>query len=134
MVTRETRAGVAYGVAAYGFWGLVAAYFKLVAVVPPLEILAHRVVWSILFLAIVIAAGRRTKTYATAITHKRTIALLALSSVLIATNWLVFIFAVTHNRLIDSSLGYFLNPLVNIVLGFLVLREPLRRWHVLGND
>ena len=128
MLTRETRAGVAYGVAAYSFWGLVAAYFKLVSVVPPLEILAHRVVWSILFLAAIITFGKRWATYGGAITNRRTIALLAASSVFIAVNWLVFIWAVTNNRLIDSSLGYFLNPLVNIVLGFLVLGERLRKW------
>lgn len=126
MVTREARAGVAYGVAAYAFWGLVAAYFKLVREVPPLEILAHRVVWSLVFLAAVLTALGLWRSYGALVARPRTLAMLALSSLLVATNWLVFIWSVTHDRLLDSSLGYFLNPLVNIVLGFLVLRERLR--------
>src|SRR5688572_12203738 len=125
MITRETRHGLAFGVSAYVFWGLVAAYFKLVREVAPLEILAHRIIWSVVVLAAIIAVSRRSRELRAVITSRRSVALLTLSAVLIAVNWLVFIWAVTHDRLIEASLGYFLNPLVNIVLGFVFLRERL---------
>ena len=121
----ERRAGLAFGVGAYAFWGVVAIYFKFIRAVSPLEILAHRIVWSVVTLIIIIAVGRRWTLLRDAITL-RNAGLLSISSLLIAANWLVFIFAVTTDRLVDASLGYFLNPLINVLLGFLVLRETLR--------
>lgn len=124
--TRETRAGLAFGVGAYLFWGVVAVYFKLVRDVAPLEILAHRIVWSVAVLVLVVAASRRWGILRGVVASPRSVGLLAVSAVLVAANWLVFIWAVTRDHLVDASLGYFLNPLVNILLGFFFLRERLR--------
>lgn len=126
MTASETRAGLAYGIGAYAFWGVVAIYFRFIREVAPLEILAHRIVWSVVVLALIVAVSRRWTLLRGAVQVPRSVGLLAVSSLLIAVNWLVFIYAVTTDHLVDASLGYFLNPLVNVLLGFLVLREKLR--------
>ena len=126
MTGSETRAGLLYGIGAYVCWGIVAVYFRFVRAVAPLEILAHRIVWSVVVLILIIAISRRWTLLRGAIRIPRSLGLLAVSSVLIAINWLVFIYAVTSDHLVDASLGYFLNPLVNVLLGFLVLREKMR--------
>lgn len=127
MTGSETRSGLAFGVGAYVFWGVVAIYFRFVRSVAPLEILAHRIVWSVVVLALIVAISRRWTLLRGAIRVPRSVGLLFVSSILIAVNWLVFIYAVTTDHLVDASLGYFLNPLVNVLLGFLVLHEKLRR-------
>lgn len=127
MTASETRAGLAFGVGAYVFWGVVAIYFRFVRSVAPLEILAHRIVWSVVVLVLIVAISRRWMLLHGAVRVPRSLGLLFVSSILIAVNWLVFIYAVTTDHLVDASLGYFLNPLVNVLLGFLVLHEKLRR-------
>ncbi len=127
MTASETRSGLAFGVGAYVFWGVVAIYFRFVRSVAPLEILAHRIVWSVVVLVLIVAISRRWALLRGAIRVPRSVGLLFISSILIAVNWLVFIYAVTTDHLVDASLGYFLNPLVNVLLGFLVLHEKLRR-------
>ena len=122
----EARSGILYGVTAYAWWGVVAVYFKIVRVVVPLEILAHRIVWSFFFLLITIALLRRWPQLAAVFAKRRTLILLAASTTLIAVNWFIYIWAVTHNRMIEASLGYFINPLVSVVLGFFALDERLR--------
>lgn len=123
----ESSAGIGYGVAAYLWWGLVPAYFKLVGDVPALEILAHRVIWSVAVLAVMVAVIGGWRTITNVFATPAILAKLSASTALIATNWYLFIWAVTHGRLLDASLGYFINPLVNVVLGYLVLRERLVR-------
>jgi chloramphenicol-sensitive protein RarD len=126
------RAGLAYGLAAYLAWGFVPAYFKLLAHVPPLVVLCHRVLWSVLFLAALIAVQRRgAEVWACARRRPVILALLA-STVFIAINWYVFIWAVSNGRVLQASLGYYINPLVNVMLGIVFLRERLRRWQVAG--
>ncbi len=120
------RAGVAYGLAAYGWWGLVAIYFRAVAHVAPLEVLAHRTLWSFLLLLGLLALTRPGVRPWAPLRDRRTRALLVASSLLIATNWLVFIWAVTNRHVIEASLGYFINPLVSVLLGRLFLGERLR--------
>lgn len=124
--TAEAAKGVLYGIAAYATWGIVAIYFKTLRRVAPLEILAHRIVWSVLMLVVIITALRRWPSLMRIVRHGRSAGLLFLSTFLVAANWYVFIWAVTHDRLVDASLGYFINPLVNVLLGFLFLRERLR--------
>jgi chloramphenicol-sensitive protein RarD len=121
------RAGLLHGVLAYGLWGIVPAYWKLLAGIDAVELIAHRAVWGLLaFVAIVLAAGQWT-ALRTAMRDRRTIAVMALSSALLAINWGVFVAATLHGYLLEASLGYFINPLVSIALGTLVLRERLRR-------
>ena len=122
----ESTKGVLYGIAAYGWWGVVAIYFKAVRHVAPLEILAHRIVWSVVVLVAIVTVMRRWPTLIRVAAEWRALRLLVLSTFLVATNWYVFIWAVSHDHLVDASLGYFINPLVNVVLGFVVLHERLR--------
>ncbi len=124
---RSRLAGVLLGLAAFGWWGLSPVYFKALAHVPPYEILAHRVVWSlVLLVAISARRGDLRPTFA-ALRSSRLLATLAASALLVAGNWFVFIWAVTGGLILQASLGYFINPLVNVLLGLVVLRERLRR-------
>lgn len=129
---RETRAGVCFGVAAYLWWGLCAIYFKAVASVPALEVLAHRVVWSVLLLAALVLFQRRWGHVLAAIRTRRVFLRLCITTALIANNWGIFIWAVAHGALLQASLGYFINPLINVLLGVVFLRERLRRAQVIS--
>jgi len=125
--TRESAKGVAYGLAAYGTWGVAPLYFKAVALVPALEVLGHRVVWSVVLLIGWMAWRRRLGEAVRAVRVRATFLTLTATTVLIAANWLVFIWSVAHNYLKFASLGYFMNPLLNVLLGYLFLKERLRR-------
>jgi len=121
------RAGIAFGLAAYGFWGLLPIYFKLLTSVPPVAIVAQRIVWSILFLAGLIILMRGAGDVRKALRDRRTVRLLCLTALLIGTNWLIYVYAVNSGHILAASLGYYLNPLANILLGYFVLREPLAK-------
>ncbi|MBN2125484.1 MAG: EamA family transporter RarD [Deltaproteobacteria bacterium] len=120
------RAGVFYGLAAFCFWGLVPVYFKAVGHVPPFEILCHRIVWSVAVTALLISIGRDWRGLRAALASGKVLPVLFLSAALAATNWFVFIYAITTNRVLQTSLGYFINPLVNVLLGMIFLKERLR--------
>ncbi|HEY3307241.1 MAG TPA: EamA family transporter RarD [Desulfuromonadaceae bacterium] len=128
----ETRRGVGYGVAAYLLWGLFPLFFKQLAHVAPLEVLSHRIVWSMLTLIIFVSASSGWSRVATALTDRRTLLILSVTTLLIATNWFIFITAVDQGQILQSSLGYFINPLVSVLLGFLFLKERLRRNQVIS--
>ena len=130
-MSRRT-AGFLAGIGAYGTWGLIPGYFKAVAAAPPLELLAHRVVWAIVLLLVLLKQQGRLGDLREALRPGRTLAMLSASTVLIAVNWLVYIWAVVGGRVLEGSLGYFINPLVNVVLGVLVLKEKLERAVVLA--
>ena len=121
------RAGILFGIAAYGLWGLFPLYFPLLDPAEPAEILAHRIGWSLLFVGGVLAARRRVAEMARIARDRRIAALLAGAALLIAVNWGVFIYAVTNDRVLEASLGYFITPLVSVAFGMLVLGERLRR-------
>jgi chloramphenicol-sensitive protein RarD len=120
------RTGLILGVGAYVSWGLLPLYLKLLHAVPSLQVLSHRVVWSLLLLAVVVVALRRVRAIRAA-ARGRTLGLLCASSALIAVNWLVYIWAVQHAHVLEASLGYFINPLVNVALGVVVLGERVSR-------
>lgn len=120
------RTGLMLGVGAYTLWGLLPLYLKLLHGVPALQVLSHRVLWSVLLLAILVLVLRRRRAIAAA-ARGRTLILLCASAALIAVNWLVYIWAVLSGHVLEASLGYFLNPLVNVVLGVTVLRERIGR-------
>ncbi|XOV82250.1 MAG: EamA family transporter RarD [bacterium] len=121
---RRQRAGFAYALAAYGFWGVVPVYFVWVSFAQPLEVLAHRVVWSVPLLAILITLARQWP--AVRAIRWQQMRVLWLCSLLLSCNWLIFIFAIQAGRISETSLGYFINPLVSIVLGWLFLKETMR--------
>ena len=107
-------------------WGLaVPLHFKLVSAVPALQILAHRIVWASVFALVLILVGRQWRMLVEALTSGRRLLLLSLSAGLIGMNWLIYIWAVNSGHLVQTSLGYFINPLLNVVLGVLFLRERL---------
>jgi len=122
-----TSIGLGYAVGAYGLWGLIPLYFKAVAHVAPLEVLAHRVLWSSAVLVVVLLVSQQKSQLRIAFATWRTISLLALSTLLIGVNWLTFIYAVSSGQVLQSSLGYFLTPLANVLLGVVFFGERLRR-------
>jgi chloramphenicol-sensitive protein RarD len=126
----HSRQGVIYGALSYGFWGLVPLYFKLVADVLPLEVVAQRVVWSFVLLSIVLTVLRRWPDVRPALRSRPVMITLATSTLLLAFNWFVYIYAVSSNQVVEASVGYFLNPLVNVVIGVVILKEHLRRWQL----
>lgn len=119
------RSGLLLGVGAYGCWGLFPAFFPLLKPAGSVEILAHRIVWGFLFLFVVVAAVRRLRDVR-AITGRSWL-LLALASALISVNWLIYVYAVNNGHVVDAALGYFINPLVTVLLGLVVFRERLNR-------
>ena len=123
----EARRGLLLGLGAYLIWGVVPLYFRLLRDVPPVETVAHRVCWSVLLLFGILLARRRLGAITAVVRQPRVLAALALSAALIFANWLVYIWAVVNDHLVQASLGYFLNPLLNVALGLAVLKERLNR-------
>ena len=128
------RTGVLSAALAFLCWGLFPIYFHALNDVPPAEILVHRVVWSLLFLMIVLTIRRQWNWVRPLLREPRVIASFAVSALLLSGNWLLYIWAVNNGHVIESSLGYFINPLVNVMLGYLVLKERLRafQWAAIG--
>ena len=123
---RNTPAGYAFGIGVYLLWGLVPLYFKLLDHVGAFETVAHRIVWSVGFLLILLFAVGKLRSLGDTFRNPRILAALAISATLIGVNWLVYIWAVINEHILAASLGYFLNPLLNVVLGTLFLKEKLR--------
>jgi chloramphenicol-sensitive protein RarD len=127
----SARGGVAYAAAAYLFWGTFPLYFRALAGVPAPEILAQRIAWSAVFMLIFVTARRHWPAVRAQLSPG--IALrLALSATLISSNWLIYIWAVNAEHVLDASLGYFVNPLVSVLLGVMFLREPLSRRQIIA--
>jgi chloramphenicol-sensitive protein RarD len=118
--------GILLGVGAYVVWGMLPLYFKLLGAVPAGQVLAHRILWSVLLLAAIVLVLKRGPAIR-AMARGRTLLLLMASAFLIAVNWLVYIWSVENGHVLESSLGYFINPLVNVALGVAVLGEKVRR-------
>ena len=119
--------GLLFAATAYVLWGLFPLYFKLLQSVPPLEILMHRMLWSLVFLGGVLAMRRQWAWIGAVARRPRVLAGFAASALLLAGNWFLYIWSINHGRIIDASLGYFITPLVNILLGYVLLHERLRR-------
>lgn len=120
------RTGMLYAALSYIMWGLFPMYFKALQAIPPFEILVHRMLWSLVFVLVVLALRRQWSWLRAVLRQPKVLAGFTLSSLLLAANWLLYIWAVNNNHVVDASLGYFINPLVNILLGLLLLKERLR--------
>lgn len=120
------REGIAAALAAYAIWGLVPIFFKQLATVPALEIIAHRVLWSLLLVGALLAMRGRLGGVWSAARNPRILARAALAATLVIINWLTFVWAVNVDRILETSLGYFITPLVSVLLGVLALGERLR--------
>jgi rarD protein len=127
MDAKQTRQGVLLALAAYFIWGVAPAYFKVIHYVPADEILTHRIIWSFFFMVALITVSRQWDGIKRLCKTPKKILLLAVSALLIGGNWLLFIWAVNNQHMLEASLGYFINPLVNVVLGMVFLGERFRR-------
>jgi len=124
---RESRKGFAAALAAFATWGLVPLYFKPLREVSAFQVVAHRAVWSCLLVLLCLALRAELNEVRAALVDRRILARLALAAVLISINWIVYVWAVAHDHVVDASLGYFITPLVNVLLGVAVLAERLTR-------
>ncbi|MFE7608841.1 EamA family transporter RarD [Streptomyces celluloflavus] len=130
----DQRAGLAYGFAAYTMWGLLPLYWHLLDAASPSEILAHRMAWSLPVAVVILAVLRRWSWIGPLLRQPRRLALILVCAVVISANWFLYIWAVNSGHVLEASLGYFINPLVSIAFGVLVLRERLRpmQWTAVG--
>ena len=130
----STRHGVLYAAAAYLLWGLFPLYWPLLEPSTPVEVLAHRIVWSLVVVLVLLAVTRRIAQVRAAIRDRRRLLRLSLAAVVVAINWVTYIYGVTSGQVVETSLGYFINPIVTVLLGVLVLGERLRpaQWTALG--
>ncbi|WP_261816282.1 EamA family transporter RarD [Vibrio gallicus] len=122
----RTRQGVIFALAAYTMWGIAPIYFKMLSAVPAVEILIHRIVWSFFLLAGLIHFGQGWHSFRSVLKDKTKSFYLLISSILIGGNWLIFIWAVNSNHMLEASLGYYINPIINVILGMVFLNERLR--------
>lgn len=128
------KSGVLYAALAFFWWGLFPLYFRLVPNVPSGQVLAHRIVWCLLLLVALLGLQRRWAWLGEVARQPRVLAAFAASALLLSANWLTYIWSVNHGHVVDASLGYFITPLVNVLLGFTLLHERPRRaqWIALG--
>lgn len=124
----DQRRGFLFGVGAYLLWGLFPLYWPLLEPAGAVEILGHRVVWSLLTMAAVCLAAGRSRAFLAVLRDPRSRGLLSVAAVVIAVNWGTYIWGVNSHRVVETSLGYFINPLVTVLMGVLILRERLRAW------
>ncbi len=132
MNNKSVKAGVIFALAAYTMWGIAPMYFKLLTSVPALEIVMHRIIWSVLVLCLLLAVRKKFSQVFRAIRDPKIITILSISGLLLAVNWLIFIWAVNNDKMLDASLGYFINPLFNVLLARFFLQESLTRLQLLA--
>jgi chloramphenicol-sensitive protein RarD len=130
--THEERRGVVYGTAAYLLWGLFPLYFPLLEPANPVEIVGHRIVWSLAAVAVVLAIGAGFRPFLALLRDRRRARLITAAAFLVAVNWGVYIYAVNSERVIEAALGYFITPLVSAAFGIAVFRERLRPWQAVA--
>lgn len=123
----RAKQGVLFALAAYTFWGIAPIYFKLVKQVPPFEILAHRIIWAFVLVLILIIAMRRMDRILPIVRSPKLIIRLTIATFLLGGNWFLFIWAINTDHLLDASLGYYINPLLNVAIGMAFFGEKMRR-------
>ncbi|RTE85956.1 MULTISPECIES: EamA family transporter RarD [Gammaproteobacteria] len=126
-IAKRGRQGVFFAIAAYTIWGIAPVYFKAVAHVPAIEILAHRVFWAFALVLVLIVLTKKLARVRAVLKSPKHLAILSLATVFIAFNWFMFIWAVANNYMLDASLGYFINPLLNVAIGMIFFAERLRK-------
>ncbi|MCD8498755.1 MAG: EamA family transporter RarD [Clostridiales bacterium] len=129
---REKSIGLMTAIAAYTLWGFLPVYWKVLGNVPALEVLSHRIIWSLVFVTLIIGLGRQWGKIQPIIADRKQVRLIVLAAIMIALNWGLFIWAVQSNHLLDSSLGYYINPLIAVLLGVVIFKEKLNSWQKLA--
>ncbi len=129
-----SRSGLLYGFAAYGLWGMFPLYFLTLQPASPFEIVSYRIIFSLIFCALLLTVTRGWRRYVALLRQRRVLLTLAVAGVLIYVNWQVFVIAVVSGQVLESSLGYFINPIFTVILGVVVLKEKLRKlqWVAVG--
>jgi chloramphenicol-sensitive protein RarD len=122
------KKGVLYGIGAYLLWGIFPIYWKWLETVPAIQIIAHRTIWSFILLALILFVTRQWKAFRAAALNRRAILIYLASAIFLFFNWLTYVWAVNAGFVVETSLGYFINPLLSVLLGVLFLREKLRPW------
>lgn len=134
--SKELAIGTWFGIAAYMIWGFLPLYWKLVDHVPATEVLAHRIFWSLIFMLIILMIANKWKVFKSEfsliVKQKRVLGGILLASILISINWFTYIFAVTQEQIVEASLGYYINPLISVLLGMIVLKERLSVWQLIS--
>ena len=128
----EAQIGIGYALLAFSAWGFLPIYWKLLDTLPSLEILAHRMVWSVLFLVVLLAVQKRLAEFRDLFKTPKYVLMLLGTAVLLGINWFFYIYGVNTNQIVETSLGYFINPLFNVLLGVIFLKERLNYWQVLA--
>lgn len=123
----QARAGILFGLGAYLWWGAIPIYFKALSNLNPTAVVAHRILWSLGLLAILLTLWKRWPGFGAALTMRKNLAMLVATALLISCNWLAYVWAVVNDHVLAASLGYYLNPLVNVLFGVLLLKERLSR-------
>ena len=122
------KKGVLYGIGAYILWGFFPIYWKWLQAVPAIQIISHRIIWSFVLLALILFVTRQWRSFRSAAFSRRVVLIYLASAILLSINWLTYVWAVNAGFVIETSLGYFINPLLSVLLGVLFLREKLRPW------
>lgn len=131
-IQNQKREGILFSLGAFTVWGLNPLFFRLIADVSTPEILVHRIVWMMILLPVIIAVMGERGAIKALLARPKTIGLLVLTAGMISINWLVFTWAVTHDHVLETSMGYFINPLFNVLMGVVILRERLRTMQVVS--
>jgi chloramphenicol-sensitive protein RarD len=122
------KKGILYGIAAYLLWGILPIYWKWLQSVPAIQVISHRIIWSFILLALILFVTRQGKAFLSAANSPRIILIYLVSAILLSINWLTYVWAVNAGFVVETSLGYFINPLLSVLLGVLFLHEKLRPW------
>ena len=128
------KKGVLYGISAYLLWGIFPVYWKLLEAVPAIQIISHRIIWSFVLLALILFITRQWRSFHSAALSRRVVLIYLVSAILLSINWLTYIWAINAGFVLETSLGYFINPLLSVLLGVLFVREKLRplQWLPIG--
>ena len=118
--------GILSGIGAYALWGFFPIYWKYLHDVPALQVIGHRIGWSFLLLILVILASRQWTEFRSAVSQPKVIGIYSIAAILLWVNWLVYVWGVNAGFIVETSLGYFINPLLSVLLGMIFLRERLR--------
>jgi len=129
---KTAREGVIAGLAAYLMWGILPVYFKIVGEVDPTEVLAHRIIWAVPFGALIVMLRHQWREVGRALTHRGMLGWLSISTLFIGMNWFVYIWAIQDGRIFETSLGYYINPLTNMLVGVWLFGERLRRFQMVA--
>jgi len=132
MPKTEKTVGTWFVLGAFVFWGLLPIYWKALAAIPPMEILAHRIFWAFIFAVFLLWIQRRWREFRETFRNPKNRALFVLTAAIVGSNWFIYIWAVNHDHIVDTSLGYFINPLISVLLGVIFLRERLNFWQIVA--